>query len=172
VQLAVHEYESQYRKRRPKKPERDCDAPLAYLLTWLEAAVRGLEDHGSESSELEQAIDASTELLSLPESWDEEGALQISESTWKTAIDFLRRTHASVQSRLGKDLLIPTIGPCTDGSIDLFWKAPKFSLLVNIKPVGTGESDYYGETDDGLKASGTFHPNSQDLGFLDWLVNR
>jgi hypothetical protein len=126
VLSAIHEYESQYRKRRPKKTERDCDAPLPYLLTWddderdlpprgwLETAVRGAADHGRESSQLERAIEASKELLLLPENWDEEGALQISESTWGTAIDFLRRTHASVQTRLGKDLLIPTIGPCTE----------------------------------------------------------
>jgi hypothetical protein len=38
-----------------------------------------------------------------------------------------------------------------------------------IRPDGQGDSDFYGESKDGLMVKGTFRPDGHDLGFVDWL---
>jgi len=119
--------------------------------------------------EIEKAIDGSKSLLALGEDWDEQGAVAIERPTWSTAMACLRRTASAIDRRCGKVLPAPTIGPCADGSIDLYWKTSAFTLLINIQPLNA-ESDFYGENSIGLKLKGTFKPDAQDLGFLDWLV--
>ncbi len=57
--------------------------------------------------------------------------------------------------KIGEGVPVPRISPCNNGSIDLFWKTAKFTLLINVKPSET-KSDFYGETTDGLMLEGTF----------------
>jgi len=118
---------------------------------------------------VEEAIDASRKLLALPERWDDEEARRILPSTWDKAVGLLRRTTSAVYRRSEAVLKAPRISPCSDGSIDIFWKTNAFKLLVNIRPDGQGDSDFYGESKDGLMVKGTFRPDGHDLGFVDWL---
>jgi len=119
---------------------------------------------------IEGAIERSRRLLDLTKGWDDESAEPIKESTWRRATSFLRRTVQAVFRRSSVVLPTPHISPCADGSIDLLWKTSHFRLLVNIQPEGEGDSDFFGETPNGLSVKGTFRPEEREFGFIDWLA--
>jgi hypothetical protein len=121
-------------------------------------------------SQIEAAIGASHKLVDLPENWDDEGAAQIPRTTWELAANVLRVAARTAQRRFGYVLPAPTIGPCADGSIDLYWgRGPDFTLLINVK-AGDGEtSDYYGERQK-TRIQGPFNPKQPNLDFLSLLV--
>lgn len=121
------------------------------------------------SAEVEQAIENSRYLLGLGDDWNGDGARAIQRSTWLVATNLVRRTALTLGARTGIQLPPPEIGPCADGSIDLFWDTAAFTLLINIQP-NSAESDFYGDNRVGLKLKGTFNPESQELGFLDSLI--
>lgn len=119
---------------------------------------------------IELAISASHKLVEMPENWDEEGAVQISRATWVLATNVLRVAARTALRRFGYTLPAPKIGPCSDGSIDLYWgKGADFTLLINVKP-GDGEtSDYFGERLK-TKVQGPLNPTQPNLEFLGLLV--
>jgi hypothetical protein len=81
---------------------------------------------------LEQTIIDSKKLTELPRDWDGEDALPISDSTWLAAVTILRRMNIEYFSRTNLQILCPFIGPCADGSIDLFWKTIDHNMIINI----------------------------------------
>lgn len=108
-----------------------------------------------------QAIELSRSLLNLAADWDGDDAEPIALQTWTRATEFLKATL--VRSGATGSVPVPNISPCRDGSIDLFWSRGSFRLLINIKPAGCEQSDYYGETTDGFVVKGTFDPARHDL---------
>ncbi|HYM60338.1 MAG TPA: hypothetical protein VEZ11_05540 [Thermoanaerobaculia bacterium] len=120
----------------------------------------------AEPHDLDSAIEMSKSLLDLGPDWDDAGAKPIDASTWKRATGFLRRTMAKATRSAGPSVPVPRISPCSDGSIDLFWKRPGFQLLINIQPSGTVASDFYGETPNGFELKGTFDPDTHDLNVI------
>jgi hypothetical protein len=104
------------------------------------------------------AIESSRRLLALGPSWDDADAKPIAFDTWSVATRLLRDTVINCGGDV--DVPIPNISPCSDGSIDLFWKLANFTLLINIKP-SVNKSDFYGETVDGLVFEGTFNCNTR-----------
>lgn len=88
---------------------------------------------------LEREIFDSRKMLDLEDNWDDEGAVMISQRAWLKAVRLVRIAYA----RMGVG--VPTIGPCCDGSVDLFYKCPTGKLLVNVRHDGTIGS-YYGST--------------------------
>lgn len=118
---------------------------------------------------IDEAIEKSRRILELPVNWDDEGAKPISEATWRRATEFLRRLASALRYCHSVSLLAPRISPCADGSIDLLWRATKLKLLINIQPEDS-ESDFYGETIDGLKVKGTFRRGIHELDFLKFFL--
>jgi hypothetical protein len=116
--------------------------------------------------EIERAIEASRTVVDLPEDWDEAGAKQIPQETWDLASEALREAARTAYRRHSYTLPAPTIGPCADGSIDLYWTTPKFTLLINVM---SGEGDFYAERPD-AKMEGLFNPNKPNFDFLSLLV--
>jgi hypothetical protein len=121
-------------------------------------------------AEIEIAISTSRKLVEMPEDWDNEGAKQIPRETWELATNLLRVAARTAFRRFGYVLPPPKIGPCSDGSIDLYWgKGADFTLLINVKP-GLGEtSDYYGERLK-TKVQGPLNPLQPNLEFLSLLL--
>jgi hypothetical protein len=113
--------------------------------------------------EIEEAIEGSRSLTDLPEDWDDAGAKQISKSTWSLATELLRNAARTAYRRYCYSLPVPNIGPCADGSVDLYWSTPKFTLLINVRPDEEKHSDYYGE----LTSSPGEQPDMKVQGLLD-----
>jgi hypothetical protein len=135
------------------------------------SADRGLGGQGQNrdapaNPTLDAAIEKSRQILTLPPDWDDEGAQPISEATWRKATGWLREFAKTLLSKHSTALPAPKISPCADGSIDLLWRTEKLKLLVNIQPSDEPDSDFYGETTDGLKIKGTFRPGIHGLEIL------
>ncbi len=113
--------------------------------------------------DFQTAIESSKRLLSLGRDWDGSDAEPVSLPTWTTATGLLQNTIFNI----GVDISIPvpTISACRDGSIDLFWKTTKFTLLINIKPSKV-RPDFYAETTDGLVLEGTFSREIRDFSVI------
>jgi hypothetical protein len=120
-----------------------------------------------DTSQIEQAIEASRTLLDLPQGWDDGEAKQISKLTWDLATAVLREAARAAHRRFNHLLPAPNIGPCSDGSLDLFWDTSNYTLLINVQ--AEQASDYYGERA-GLKIQGPFNPTSPKFDFLTLLV--
>jgi hypothetical protein len=119
--------------------------------------------------QIEKAIDDAFSITYLPEDWDDSGAKRILEQTWQRAGNALRRIARTAQRRYRYSMPAPSIGPCANGSIDLYWNDPRFTLLINIKESHEHGSDYYWEHQ-GSKSEGPFNPESPDLSFLGSLA--
>jgi hypothetical protein len=99
-----------------------------------------------ENSAIEKAIESSRSILDLQSDWDDAGARPIDIGAWARATQLLR----DIALNVGAALPAPHISPCADGSVDLYWNAQDFTLLINVKPDGAiAPSDYYGEKHDG-----------------------
>lgn len=122
--------------------------------------------------EIEERLVAARGQLPAQDNWDDEGAIAISADTFHMATRFLLKTARAVRVRSGITLPAPKIGPCADGSIDLYWRTDKFTLLINLQPEDNAESDFYGETPNGLKLKGTFRPSQQDFALIHWLAEQ
>lgn len=120
-------------------------------------------------STIESAITDSRRLLSLPEDWDDEGAARVTELTLQKASGVLRRAAAVVFRRFGYILPAPSIAPCSDGSVDIFWRTEGFTLLINVSANGPHASNFYGEKG-GVEVKGPFDPDAPDFEFLYWLA--
>ncbi|HEX7478904.1 MAG TPA: hypothetical protein VF331_13950 [Polyangiales bacterium] len=119
---------------------------------------------------IEAAISDSRSIVQLLRGWDDEDAEPISETTWRKAAAFLRRTAAIVLARCSVALAAPKISPCSNGSIDMLWQTPRFKLLINIPPIDGEHWDVFGERKSGFTISGRIDPENGRLGLLLWLL--
>jgi len=78
-----------------------------------------------------------------------------SEVVWKRAVDFLTLYIKRSWERYGVKLVIPTIFPGPDGSIDLHWDRSESEMLVNI-PADAGQPvTFYGDDKKGSSVRGS-----------------
>jgi hypothetical protein len=110
-------------------------------------------------------------LLQLADNWDDEGAVRISEKTRAYVIEIFRSVLASISYDLLPQVLEPKITPLSSGSVDLYWKTPTFTLLINI-PANDGEhAEFYGSNlGTGYDLRGRIRMDDPNLRFLNWLV--
>jgi hypothetical protein len=120
--------------------------------------------------ELDVAFRRFRELLELGEDWDDAGASAVAPATAEAAVALLKTATSAALERLARPLPLPTISPCHDGSIDLFWKAEAYRLLINIQAPHGPESDFYGETQGGFKFKGTFRSGTSDAHVIPVLL--
>jgi hypothetical protein len=122
---------------------------------------------GGDVTDIEQEIARSREMLGLPEDWDGAGTHAVSEHTWSAAVGLLRVAEQVARERFHYELPAPDIGPCCDGTVDLWWSEPRFELLINVEVSGERFS-YYGETRESeLRFTGSNQSRkSPDLSFL------
>jgi hypothetical protein len=101
----------------------------------------------------EKTVSEARYILNLPDDWDENGALRISEIVWNRAINFAR--HVTLWSCKYKRLSIGNvaISPIHSGGIDLYWQNDFCDLLINIPATGK-LGTYHGENRNGESTSG------------------
>jgi hypothetical protein len=116
----------------------------------------------AETSPLDGVLKRCRELLDLPADWDDAGASRIHPDTIEAACSLIESAESKALDRYGRSLPMPKVSPCTDGSVDLFWKTDAYRLLINIQPNDGAPSDFFGETKSGLTFRGTFPTRSQD----------
>lgn len=68
------------------------------------------------------------------------------------------------------NLIFPSLSPCEDGSVDLYWNHDNARFLINIKQ-GIIGSDFYG-TDGVANISGTFDPVTFKYEYLYSMLRR
>jgi len=122
-------------------------------------------------SKLHGAFQEIQQLRSLSADWDDEGASAIDAQTAEVAVSLLTAAEDRMIERYGRTIPPPTVSPCGDGSIDLFWKNDAYRLLINIQPPAVRESDFYGETRSGLKFRGTFPAQAYEAHIIPLLLD-
>ncbi len=143
-----------WRKPRAESPSNFC-------------IVGGLDIYKGLKAEIEQA----KRILELEDDWDGEGSLGYSEDTFNRAVAFLTTYAERLWESDGIPLPVPRIGPGPEASIDLYWKRPRWELLVNI-PADPSEAASYSAEDDGGHRSRGFVPTEKfDSRFGTWLKN-
>jgi hypothetical protein len=165
------QYESRQWRGAPPTPPSDWVGRDSDRASWI--TVRNVPAEldlaiGTVPTEIEMAINDSVTLLSLQADWDAAGASPIKAPTRERAVQFLRRTASQVSHSSGRPMPPPRISPCPDGSIDLYWRTPSFTLLINIPP--TREADFYGKAANNLVLKGSFNPDLHTLDLLRWLL--
>lgn len=122
-------------------------------------------------SDVAHAIEKSRELLQLPQDWDDEGAVRISEDTWERAADFLARQALCVWER-GRLFPVPDITPTPDGGIDLHWDKPLYELLIHLSADPKVAADFYGDDRGAGLATirGQLDPGRCNEGLVLWLM--
>lgn len=106
-------------------------------------------------------IGDTTGYASLEEDWDGEGAAKVRPESIEKTVKIIKMLVALYPSLPSLD-----IGPCADGTLDLYWKEDGFSLLINV-----GDNiNYYGEKSGGTpKVKGDFPLNAFD--FISTLID-
>ena len=120
---------------------------------------------------LKAEIEQAKRILELEDDWDGEGSPGYSEDTLNRAIAFLTTYAQRLWESDGIPFPVPRIGPGPEASIDLYWKQPRWELLVNI-PADPSEAASYSAEDDGGHRSRGFVPTEKfDSRFATWLKN-
>jgi hypothetical protein len=122
-------------------------------------------------SAVADATEQSRSLINLPEDWDGEGAVRITEETRERALEIFARALNAVAISSLSLLLSPRITPLANGSIDVRWKSPKFTLLVNISPQSPSEAKFYAVNSNQQDIRGPIKFDAPDFRFLNWLVS-
>lgn len=122
------------------------------------------------SPSIRRAIEKSRSILNLGENWDEEGSPAYVEATWKRATDFIVQITASYRQVIGTWVEPPKITPGPEGSIDIRWKMPDRTLLINIPVNGDEPAEFYGDNKASDAINGTLDTSSQNQWILMWLM--
>lgn len=84
------------------------------------------------NSNLDKKIKESKSIIELKDNWDDEGAKKINLKAYNEAISFLSDYSEKVSDLFDKDLIMPSIVPVRDGSVDLEWNLEDSYLLINF----------------------------------------
>jgi hypothetical protein len=98
----------------------------------------------------------------LPNDWDGEGAITPTRASLGNTLRLLESLCETLP-----DLPAPDMGPCANGSVDLYWKEPEFTLLMNVHD---SDFSWYGEKSD-FKTKGTIADNLPDFDFIRELTS-
>lgn len=144
-------------------------------LEQLHTVVKYIANAGNSSSEpeslreIEDAIEASRNLIDIQGDWDGEGSPGFSEQIWGRAADFVRQYASHLKLNYGLAVPAPDILPGPNGSIDIHWEKDSFELLVNI-PADPGErAEFYGDDYGSIYIKGNLDPSRVNQGLIEWL---
>ena len=122
-----------------------------------------------------QAIRQSHRIVDREAECDEEEVLSCCEETWRRAMKILI-SHAMTAWHDRRIVVkVPIISAGPDGSIDLYWRAKPYGLLLNVPARADDCPSYYGDdrdSPDTNKTSGELKPGAVvDPGVLMWLAH-
>jgi len=121
--------------------------------------------------ELKAEIEKTKRILELQDDWDGEGSPGYAVETFNRAIAFLNTYAQRLWESDGIPLPVPRIGPGPEASIDLYWKRPRWELLVNISADPSEAASYSAEDDGGHRSRGFVPTEKFDSRFATWLKN-
>lgn len=135
--------------------------------------AQGIEPFGIEVPEiladLVKTIDESKAMTLLGDDWDGEGSSGYAEQTWIRACEFLLRNAVRLWQEDAVLVDFPAVLKGPHGSVDIYWKTDRYSLLVNV-PVDPGAgAEYYGCNAQGAEIKGRFNPAASNEWLLMWL---
>jgi hypothetical protein len=126
-------------------------------------------------SAISEAIQRAKELVDRPRDESDDLGLKCSQEAWQRAVNILK-THAELIWKHTHILIKPPIisaGP--DGSVDLYWAAAPYGLLINVPADANEPATYYGDdatNPDSNRVSGKLNPTRAiDPGVLIWLAH-
>ena len=122
------------------------------------------------NSPISGAIRVLNELIFIGDNWDDEGAKGYQAQTIRKAIVLLCTLDRSAREKSKTPIDAPVVGPAGEGSIDLYWKIARRTLLINIPASGEGAS-YYGEGELGDTVSGILSLQSPAPHISGWLTS-
>lgn len=146
---------------------RQLNSHLTQRFVWkTEAGVARPAPQG-----LQREIDRSRHsLLNLAQDWDGEGARPIQSQTFDRAATQLHLLNTSVRQTWGERMPVPMIGPCSDGSLDIFWKTARGTLLINFSADPSESAAYSGADSSGQRIKGCFDPSLANQSVVAWLM--
>ncbi len=143
----------------------------------LQAVIKLVQDiHDSTSlvppidPGLSSSIEASKKITELDENWDGEGSSGYSLDTWRRATNFLQDYAIAYWCEFFEPVVSPKILPGPDGSIDIYWKRDKQTLLINVPSDQTLPAQYYGDKGQGETRKDELNLANPDVGLLAWFL--
>lgn len=126
-----------------------------------------------ELSPISDAIESSKEIFSRPP--DPSDELVYSQETWQRAIKLLIAHALSIWEKAKIAIRPPVISAGPDGSVDLYWTAASYGLLLNVPTDPHQAPTYYGDdtaNPESNRISGKLDPTKPtDIGVLMWLAH-
>lgn len=105
----------------------------------------------------------------------DENALSCSRETWQRATQLLTDHALSVWEKAKVTIRPPTISAGPEGSVDLYWTAAPYGLLLNVPADPRQPATYFGDAaanPDSNRTSGKIDPTKPiDVGVLMWLAH-
>ncbi|MBI4659486.1 MAG: hypothetical protein HY735_11655 [Verrucomicrobia bacterium] len=127
-----------------------------------------------ELSSISDAIERSRAVVNRPQDPSDELGLTCSQETWRRAIRTLTAHALSVWQKARVVIRSPVISAGPDGSVDLYWTAAPYGLLLNVPANPKQPATYYGDdaaNPDCNRTSGKLESTKQvDPGVLMWLA--
>jgi len=150
---------------RERKTKRTSQAASQRVLPFLPA----------ELAPISEAIQRSKTIINRPQDPSDELGLTCSHETWQRGIRILTAHAFSVWQNARVVIRPPVISAGPDGSVDLYWTAEPYGLLLNVPADPTQPATYFGDdatNPDSNRTSGKL--NSSKLinpGVLTWLAH-
>lgn len=107
-------------------------------------------------TELVEVINNSKYLLDFRENWDGEGSKAYTSQTWIKSVQFLLKFYEWREQNHKDMIRPPKIYQGPEGSIDIYWKSPTFTYLINI-PEETNRANYFYKSSSGTSVEGEFN---------------
>lgn len=128
-----------------------------------------------ELSRISDAIEHSKAICRRPPDPSDELALECSPATWQRATKVLFDHALSIWEKAKVAIRPPVISAGPDGSLDLYWTAAPYGLLLNVPADPKQPATYFGDdaaNPDTNRTSGKLDPTKPiDIGILMWLAH-
>ena len=129
----------------------------------------------TELSPIADAIENSRGIFNLQADPSADFALACSRETWQRATKILIDHALSIWDKAKVAIRPPVISAGPDGSVDLYWTAAPYGLLLNVPADPQQPATYYGDdtaNSDSNRTSGKLDPTKPiDIGILMWLAH-
>jgi hypothetical protein len=128
-----------------------------------------------ELSPILDAIENSEAIAGRQPDPTDDAPLACSHETWQRATRMLLDHALAVWEKIKVVIRAPTISAGPDGSIDLYWTAAPYGLLINVPAAPEEPATYFGDgatNPDSNRTNGKLDPTKPtDVGILMWLAH-
>ena len=129
----------------------------------------------AELSPIAEAIEKSKVIFTRQVGPDEDSGLECSKETWKRATKILLNHGLVIWKTANVVIRSPAISAGPDGSVDLYWTAAPYGLLLNVPADPEQPATYFGDdatNPDSNRTSGKLDSTKPtDIGILMWLAH-